>query len=482
MTVRVRFAPSPTGELHIGSVRTTLYNYLFAKQRGGTLVLRIEDTDRERLVPSGVDSIYEGLRWLGIRWDEGPREGGSHAPYVQSERLALYREHAERLVASGLAYPCFCTKERLAALREEQQKRGEVTRYDRLCRAIAPAEARRRIDAGEQHTIRLKVPDEGAVGTHDFVHGDVRWELHTIEDQVLLKSDGFPTYHLAVVVDDHVMEITHVLRGDDWLPSLPKHLLLFRAFGWEPPAFAHLPNVIGADRKKLSKRHGALPVRELRELGYVPEGVVNYLALLGWAPGTEEEVFSIDDLVGRWRLEHVQAAPAIFDRERLDYFDGVWIRRLTPDDLARRLEPFLPPDAARDIVRRAAPLVQERIETLAAARPLLEFLFTDALEYKPELLVAKKRSPDETREALARAADALGALAGFAHADVEGSLRGLAEKLGWSASDLFMSVRVAITGKTVTPPLIESILLLGRERAVSRLRDATQRLREKVPS
>lgn len=479
VSVRVRFAPSPTGELHIGSVRTILYNYLFAKQREGTLVLRIEDTDQDRLVPDAVDSIYEGLRWLGIRWDEGPREGGPHAPYVQSERLALYHEHARRLLDGDWAYPCFCSKERLADMRARQQARGEVTRYDGLCRVIPRSEARARMDAGEEHVVRLKVPEEGGVGVRDAVHGAVSWELRTIEDQVLLKSDGFPTYHLAVVVDDRLMAITHVLRGDEWLPSLPKHLVLYRAFGWETPEYAHLPLVLGPDKKRLSKRHGAASVREYRDQGYIPEGIINHLALLGWAPGTEEEVFAMDDLVERWRLDHVQAAPAIFDRERLDHFNGMHIRRLAADELARRLRPYLPENAPEDTVRRAAPLVQERIETLAAARPLLDFLFTDELAYDPDLLLVRKRSAREVREALLRAARELRE-AQAAHADVEARLRALGAALGWSAGDLFMAIRVAVTGKKVTPPLIESILVLGRDRAVARLERAADALQERV--
>ncbi len=459
-------------------MRTTLYNYLFARQRGGALILRIEDTDQERLVAGAIDSIYDGLRWLGIRWDEGPREGGPHAPHVQSERLPLYREHADRLVAMDAAYLCFCTRERLEEMRREQQARGDpITRYDRRCRVIAASEARSRAAAGEPHTIRLKVPLEGEVGVRDLVHGDVHWALADVEDQILLKSDGFPTYHLAVVVDDHVMRISHVLRGDEWLPSLPKHLVLMRAFGWEPPAFGHLPQVLGPDRKKLSKRHGAAAVREYREQGYIPAGIINALALLGWAPGTEEEVFTLDRLVEVWRLEQVQSSPAIFDRDRLDYFNGVHIRRLPPDELARLLLPFLPEGADPRVVADAVPLVRERIRTLAEAREMLAFLFTDDLDYPADLLVGKKRGAAETRHALARAAERLASLGVFTKDEIEAALRGLAEQLGWKATDLFMAVRVATTGRTVGGPILESIALLGRARTLARLREAAERLR-----
>jgi glutamyl-tRNA synthetase len=385
------------------------------------------------------------------------------------------------LVNSAAAYPCFCTKERLDEMRKQQQAAGhKVTRYDRRCRAISKHQADVRVKAGESHTIRLKVPEGGTVGTRDLIHGDVEWQLKDVEDAILLKSDGFPTYHLAVVIDDHIMRVSHVLRGDEWLPSLPKHLLLFKAFGWEAPPFAHLPTVLGPDRKKLSKRHGATAVREFRDEGYLPEALVNFLALIGWSPGTEEEFFSLEELVTRWRLEQVQDSPGVWDRDRLNYFNGSYIRRMQPGDLERRVRPFLPENATQEVVLRAIPLIQNRIQTLVEARDMLAFLFTDELDYPAELLVVKKRSAEETRDALLAVADALSGTA-FTHEAVEPRLRTLAESRGWKAGDLFLSVRVAVTGRTVTPPLIESILLLGRERAVARLRKAANRLRDPAP-
>ena len=470
VTVRVRFAPSPTGELHIGSVRTILYNYLFAKQNGGALVLRIEDTDQARLDPRALPSIYDGLHWLGIGWDEGPREGGPYGPYVQSERLPLYREHAQRLVDQGDAYFCFCSKERLDQLRAQQQARKELTRYDRFCRRIEPALAAERA-ARDPHVVRLKVPDAGVVAIDDLVHGKVEWQLATIEDQVLLKSDGFPTYHLAVVVDDHLMEVTHIIRGEEWLASVPKHILVYRAFGWDVPPMAHVPLVLGPDGKKLSKRHGATRVTEFREQGHLPEALVNYLALVGWAPGTEDEVFSLDDLIARWRIEQVQKAGGKWDVERLRWFGGVWMRRLSEDELARRLDGVLPPEWDRSVVRAAIPVIRERMEVLTQARDLIAFLFTDVAPEAP-LLVAKKRTAEETRAALARATSALGALPAFGHAQVEDALKAVAMDLGWKQGDLNMPVRVAVTGTKVGPPLYESIELLGRERALARLERA----------
>ena len=475
-TVRLRFAPSPTGSLHIGSVRTTLYNYLFAKQHAGALILRVEDTDQERLVPGALDSIYDGLRWVGITWDEGPREGGAFGPYVQSERLALYRRYAAELVADGAAYRCFCSKERLASVRLQQQARGEITRYDRHCRSLEPARAAERVAAGESNVVRLKVPDEGVVGIDDLVFGHVEWPLRAIEDQVLLKSDGFPTYQLAVVIDDHLMEISHVFRGEDWLPSTPKHLLVYRAFGWDVPPHAHLPNVLGADGKKLAKRHGATRVEEFRLQGYLPEALINYLALIGWSPGTEEEVFDIGRLVEIWRMDQVQRAGGRWDRDRLDHFNGVHIRALSQDELARRLAAYVPPSWDPVLLRAATPLVHERLRTLGEAAELLGFLFTDELAYDPALLVPKKRERAETVEALARATVVVRYADPFAAATLEHGIRAVAGELGWKAGDLFMAIRVAVTGRTVTPPLTDSCVLLGRERTVARLEAAADRL------
>lgn len=475
MSVRVRFAPSPTGSLHIGSVRTTLYNWLFARQNGGTLVLRIEDTDQDRLVDGAIDSIYDGLHWIGLDWQEGPREGGAFGPYVQSERLPLYQAHARRLVDEGVAYFCFCTKERLAAVRAEQAARKEITRYDRHCRGIEPAAAAARA-ASETHVIRLKVPDDGTIGVDDIVYGRIEWPLRAIEDQILLKSDGYPTYHLAVVVDDHEMRITHVFRGEDWLPSTPKHLLIWRAFGWEVPPHAHFPNVLGPDGKKLAKRHGATKVEQFRADGYLPEGLVNFLALIGWAPGTEEEIFSLADLVDRWRIDQVQRAGGKWDLDRLNFFNGTWIRRLPADELLDRLSPFVPAEWERATLRQAVPLIQERMERLAEARDLLAFLFTDELAYDPALLVPKKREAGDTVEALAKVGVVVRHCDPFAPEGIESGIKGVAEEIGWTVRDLTIAVRIAVTGTRVGPPLYESIALLGRTRAVDRIERAADLL------
>lgn len=467
VSARVRFAPSPTGEIHIGSVRTILYNYLFAKQNGGTMVLRIEDTDQERYDPRSLPSIYEGLRWLGIGWDEGPREGGPYAPYIQSERLASYQEHARRLVESGNAYPCFCSKERLDAMRASQQARKEITRYDGLCRKIDAKEAADRA-ARESHTIRLKVPDEGTIALDDLVHGRVEWPLAVIEDQVLLKSDGFPTYQLAVIVDDHLMEISHVLRGEEWLASTPKHLLVYRAFGWEVPPHGHFPSVLGADGKKLSKRHGSTRLAEFRDQGFLPEALVNYLALVGWAPGTEDEVFSMDDLIERWRIDQVQKAGGKWDYERLKWFNGIWIRKLSQDELAERLGPFLPAEWDRAVVRAVVPHIHERIQTLTEAAPQIAFLFSEVDLEAPQLL-PKKKAAAETREVLTRVRAALEGLPVFEPAVIETAFGEVAAANGWKQGEVNMAVRLAVTGTNVGFGIYESVAMLGRERALERI-------------
>jgi len=474
MSVRVRFAPSPTGSLHIGSVRTTLYNYFLArKDPDGKLILRVEDTDQERLVPGAIDSIYDGLHWFGIRWDEGPREGGPHAPYVQSERLPLYQAKAQELVDSEAAYFCFCTKERLAQMRAAQQARGEITRYDRHCRNIPRAEAAARA-ASEPHVIRLKVPEDGTIAIDDLVYGHVEWPLSAIEDQVLQKSDGFPTYQLAVVIDDHEMRIDPVIRGEDWLPSTPKHLLVYRAFGWAIPPHAHVPNVLGPDGKKLSKRHGATNVDEFIREGYLPEALVNFLALIGWSPGTEEEIFSMDELVERFRIDQVHRAGGKWDRERLNFFNGQWIRRLSDDELLARLEPFLPAEWDRTLVRQVVPLIKERMVTLAEAKEQIAFLFTDQLEHDRSLLVPKKREPHDTVTALSRVTVALRFLEPFTADRIEQAIAAVAADVGWTVRDLTIAMRAAVTGRKVGPPLYQSLALLGKARTLERLEAAQE--------
>src|SRR5438309_659841 len=337
--IRVRYAPSPTGALHLGGARTALFNYLFARQNGGQFLLRIEDTDRARLKPGSQEQIEEGLQWLRMTWDE--------TPLIQSERQPIYQQAANDLLESGAAYRCFCTPERLEQMRAEQRARHEPERYDRRCRAIPREESDRRAAAGERYVVRQAMPTGGTTTLQDLVMGTVTFRNDTLDDHVLLKSDGFPTYHLAFAVDDHAMRISHIIRGDGWLPSAPKHLLLFQAFNWLPPAFAHLPLVLGPDKKPLAKRHGAKDVLEYREAGCLPEAVDNFLAFLGWSPGTEEDILTMDQLIQKFSIEKIQPSPAMANLERLEWLNGQFIRRIIPDELAARLAPKMPTVPAR---------------------------------------------------------------------------------------------------------------------------------------
>ena len=471
-TVRVRYAPSPTGALHLGGARTALFNYLYTRGQGGQFLLRIEDTDRARFKPGSQEQIEEGLRWLGMNWDE--------TPLVQSERKGIYEKAAADLIASGAAYRCFCTPQRLEQMRAEQRARHEPERYDRRCRAIPLDESERRAAAGERFVVRQAMPLEGTTTLQDLVMGTVTFRNETLDDHVLLKSDGFPTYHLAFAVDDHEMRISHIIRGDGWLPSAPKHLLLFQAFNWPPPAFAHLPLVLGPDKKPLAKRHGAKDVLEYREAGYLPEAVDNFIAFLGWSPGTEEDILTMDQLIEKFSIEKIQASPAMANLERLDWLNGQFIRRLTADELAARLAARMP-QVPVDSLKPLMPLVQERLRTLNEAPDMLRFFFENPDGYRPEQLVPKGRDAAATAQALAEAATTLRALTSWTPESIETTLRGLAERLGWSSKDLFMALRVAITGRTVTPPLIESISRLGKDTVVARLERAGQTLREPPP-
>jgi len=472
-SVRVRYAPSPTGALHLGGARTALFNYLFARQKLGQFLLRIEDTDRARFNPGSQASIEEGLRWLGMTWDE--------PLVIQSERKAAYQQAASDLIESGAAYRCFCTAERLEQMRAEQRARHEPERYDRRCRSIPKHESDARAAAGERFVVRQAMPVDGATTFRDLVMGTVTFRNDTLDDHVLLKSDGFPTYHLAFAVDDHAMRISHVIRGDGWLPSAPKHLLLFQAFNWLPPAFAHLPLVLGPDKKPLAKRHGAKDVLEYREGGYLPEAVDNFIAFLGWSPGTEQDIFTMDQLIQAFDLSKIQASPAIANLERLDWLNGQFIRRLSPDDLAARVASRMP-GVSVEALRPLMPLVQERLRTLNEAPEMLRFFFEEPETYRPEQLIPKGRDAADAALAIKNASETLQGLADWKPEAIESALRALAERQGWSSRDLFMTLRVAITGRTVTPPLIESMSRLGKDRVPARLERAATALAHPLPN
>lgn len=485
---RVRFAPSPTGFPHVGNVHTALFNWLFARHRGGVFILRIEDTDQDRIVPGSLQAIYESLRWLGMNWDEGPEVGGPFAPYFQSERLSIYRAYAEELIRKGHAYRCFCSAERLARVRAEQEARKEPPRYDQCCRRLPPEEAERRAAAGEPYVVRMAVPPSGATSFNDLLRGEITFQNALIDDQVLLKSDGWPTYHLANVVDDHLMEITDVLRGEEWISSTPKHVLLYEFFGWQPPRFGHFPILLTPNRAKLSKRRGAPDILDLRESGYLPEAVLNFLALLGWSPEGKEEVLNPEELIQQFSLERVGATPAIYNPEKLDWLNGHDLRQLAPEALVDRLIPFyqkaglIPAGAPSDETRRfllaLVPLIQERIKTLKEAPALTDFFFQGELVYDPALLLPKGGQLPPTRNALERSRDRL---AGFSETDfaaepLEAAFRALADELGMKASQLFGILRVAVTGRTVSPPLFQSMALLGPKQTRQRIDRAIELL------
>ncbi len=481
-TVRVRFAPSPTGYLHVGGARTALFNWLFARHHGGKFILRIEDTDRTRYREDALEDIMEGLRWLGLDWDEGPEVGGPYGPYFQSQRLPLYRKYAQRLVDSGHAYYCYCSPERLERVRQEKLRRGEPDLgYDRHCRYLTAKERAEYEAQGIVPVVRFKAPLEGQTTFHDLIRGDIAVDNSTLDDFILLKSDGYPTYHLANVVDDHLMEITHVMRADEWIPSTPRHVLLYRAFGWKPPAFAHLPIILAPGGKgKLSKRHGATSLLEFRRQGYLPEAMINFLALIGWAYDGKTELFTREELIEKFDLSGVNKSPAAFSYEKLEWMNGVYIRQLEPDELAERLLPFLtraglPADLTT--VRRITPLIQERIKKLADVVEWTDFLFTTELSYDPQLLIGKGMTAEESLAALRKAREILAALPDFKEETLERALRGLLEELGLKARQFFGIVRAAVTGKKVSPPLFGTLSILGREKVLKRLDRAEEILK-----
>jgi glutamyl-tRNA synthetase len=485
MEVRVRYAPSPTGRQHIGGVRTALVNYLFARANGGKFILRLEDTDRTRYEDEYVRNLYETFAWLGFYWDEGPDVGGPCAPYVQSERFALYREHAEKLVAMGRAYYCFCDEDRLSKLRATQEgSESSEMGYDRRCRGIDPVEAARRVAAGEKAVIRLKIPLEGTTRFRDALLGDIEWKNADVSpDPVLLKSDGFPTYHLANVVDDHLMRITHVMRAQEWIPSAPMHMIMYAAFGWDPPELIHLPMVLGQDGHKLSKRHGATSVDEFRKGGYLPEALVNYIAHLGCSFEEGREIFTLDELARLFRVEKLNKASAVFDYQKLEWYNGQYIRMKSDAELATLVRPFLEEGGIigtnEAFLVAAMPLVKERLKLLADASAMMRYLFEepklpDAAEFIPKKLDAARAA-----ELLSAAAQLLPGLDARDVPACEEAFRIESLRLGVKFGDLMMPLRVAITGSRVSPPLFESIALVGAERCLGRIERARFLLAQK---
>ena len=479
-TVRTRIAPSPTGDPHIGNMYVALVNWAFAHQAGGAFLVRIEDTDRTRFVEGAEGMFLESLAWLGLTHDEGPDVGGPAGPYRQSERLPLYRDHAARLLAGGHAYRCFCTPERLAELRKAQK--GQVTGYDRKCRALDPAEAARRADAGEPHTLRLAVPPEGITRFTDGLRGAIEIENRNVDDQVLIKTDGYPTYHMAVVVDDHLMGVTHVIRAEEWIVSTPKHVLLYQALGWDLPKFYHLPLIRNPDRSKLSKRKNPTNVLWYRQEGFLPEAVVNFLGLLGHSMPDQREVFTLEEFRREFSWDRVNTGGPIFDMDKFEWLNGMWIRRLSAEELAARLksEGFVPDGFPDGRLPGAVRLMQERMKRLKEFADGAAF-FAARLPYEAALLVPDKkgkptRTAAETREALSRLKAMLSSAAEWKVQPLEAAGRALADEMQWKPGDLFTVLRVAVTGRRVSTPLFETMEILGREECLGRMDEALNKI------
>jgi len=478
--VRLRIAPSPTGDPHIGTAYIALFDMAYARRHGGQFILRIEDTDRTRYVDTSEQMIFELLRWLGIVWDEGPDLGGPYGPYRQSERLAIYREHAEDLIETNHGYRCWCSPERLERNRREMQARGEPPKYDRFCLGKSEEERRARGETTERPVVRMLVPDDGVTAFDDMIRGRIEFENRLIDDQVILKSDGFPTYHLAVVVDDHEMRISHVTRGEEWISSTPKHVLLYQWLGWEPPKFAHFPLLRNENRSKISKRKNPWATLSwFRENGFLPEAVLNFLALMGWSMPDGREVFSLSEFVENVTFDRISPTGPIFDLNKLDWLNGHYIRQMPLAELADRLRPFLARagiDASDPPLERVLPLIHERLKRLAEAPELLGFLYTDAAEYDAALLVPKGLDRETTVSLLASAEGIVREIPNFEHTALEAALRQLAADRSVKTGQLFMALRVASTFSTVSPPLFETMEALGRDRTVRRLADARGRL------
>ncbi|MBI9048375.1 MAG: glutamate--tRNA ligase [Anaerolineaceae bacterium] len=482
--VRVRFAPSPTGRVHLGSARTALYDYLVARQNEGQFILRIEDTDRKRYVEGAEEELINGLKWLGVQWDEGPDIGGPYGPYRQSERKEIYQEYAQKLIDSGHAYPCFCTSERISAVREEQQKNKINPHYDGLCRKVSLEEAKERVANGERHVVRFKTPKDGATTVTDLVRGDITIENKQLDDAIIVKSDGWALYHLAAMVDDHLMKISHVIRGSEWLPTFPLHSMLYRAFGWEEPIWIHLSVFLKPSGKgKMSKREAqelnktghSIFVQDMEELGYLPEGIINWISLMGWSLDDHTEFFSLDNLIRDFDLNRLNPSPAAINFSKLDHFNGLHIRNLSIDDLADRLLPvFIKAGCQADLdkVKKITPIIQERLVTLDDCIEKAGFLFKDEVSYAPEFLIAKGLDPATSLEILNNCIEILKPLPEISAATAEQPMRDYVERSGYKAGQVFGILRNASTGQTVTPPLFETLEIIGRDKVMERLINA----------
>ncbi|MCD8554873.1 glutamate--tRNA ligase [Seleniivibrio sp.] len=466
--IRVRFAPSPTGYLHVGGARTALFNYLFAKKTGGTFLLRIEDTDRTRFQEDSLKEIFESLKWMGIEWTEGPEKGGDFGPYIQSERLDIYKKYAQILWDRGQVYPCFCTPERLEKMRKEKELRKEIHGgYDRRCRDISKEEAMKRIEVGEPYVLRLKAPLEGSISFIDGIRGEIETPVTMVDDTVLMKTDGYPTYHLASVVDDHLMEISHVLRGDEWIASTPRHILLYKAFGWQPPVIAHLPVILSPDGGKLSKRKGAASVMDYKRAGFLPEALLNFLSLLGWNPGDDREIMSVNEIMEAFDMHRISAKPSVFDEQKLEWMNGQYMEHYDSAKLLADIEPMwaekgLPvADFSAEYKERVVSLFKTRCKKVTEFGENGGYFFKDPEEYDAKQ--AGKQFTAAVKPALDKIVEKTDSVADWNRAALEELFHGIADELGMSAGKINPAVRLAVTGVGGGPDLFDMLELLGKD-------------------
>lgn len=472
--VRTRMAPSPTGDMHVGSMGILLKNYAFAKKHGGTFVLRIEDTDKEREVSGAVERIQEIITAYGLDWDEGPGKGGNFGPYIQSERIDIYSKMAHELVKNGKAYYCTCSKERLEKNREEQRAAKVPPRYDQFC-LHKQTEVVAEVEAGKPYVIRLLTPKDQDVTFTDLIRGDITFNTASIDDQVLLKSDGYPTYHLAVVVDDHMMQITHIMRGEEWISSTPKHVLLYQAFGWDMPVFAHIPVYLNPDGKgKMSKRKGTVSAQSFLDRGYLPAALLNFFMILGWAHPEEKEILTLEEYITHFDPKDVSSKSVVFDLKKLDWINGMYIRKLHLDELEEKIAPFVPETFPKELVKPVLPLIHERLERLSDFAELTSF-FTGTIEIPTDLLL-KKGTPELVAEQLMLTTQELEKVSDWSVSSIESVLRSLQEKNDWKRNQYFMMIRVSSTGKKATPPLFETMQLIGKPGILERLKTARTQL------
>ena len=470
MTVRTRVAPSPTGDPHVGTAYMALFSLCHARRHGGQFVLRIEDTDQERSTPESEAAIIESLRWLGLDWDEGPDVGGPHGPYRQSERADVYREHADRLLSEGHAFHCFCTKADLDEMRAAQRERGETPRYDGRCARLSADESKQRLDAGDEHVVRMKVPEEGVCVVHDALRGDIEIAWSQVDMQVLLKADGLPTYHLAVVVDDHLMEITHIIRGEEWINSAPKHMLLFEYFGWPMPELIHMPLLRNPDKSKLSKRKNPTSINFYRRMGFVPEAVVNYLGMLGWSMPDGEEKFDLEAMIGAFDAGRISLGEPVFDVEKLKWLNGRWLREDVSDaQFAARLRDWAFNEAN---LMPVVPLIKDRVDVMSEIAPMVAYLFAGLPPLTEADLTHKKLEPDDVKRLLQFALWRFEALRDWEAESIQEAFRTLAEQLDLQIRDVLAPFFVAISGSAVSPPLFDSMALLGPDLSRARIRNA----------